>query len=147
MRKRVIMAAVVCGVVLASMVSGCGKKGAPTAPADNAVTTEATTAQEQGATDDYLSWTGKEWKNASAEEKEAASKFYLVESIKVTAEAAGQDVGSMVEAAVTPEAVTANVAVLDAAFSADESMKLKDLLDMTTDAASAMMDVAMPQTP
>lgn len=168
MKKRLLMAVVVSGMIMGSIVTGCGKKEAPQ-PTNNTVTvqtvesseqvkeTEAETTVEETTTleavsekepsDDYLSWTGKDWKNASSEEKENASRYYLIESTKATAKAAGQDFTREMEAAITPEMVSSNVTVLEAAFSADETIKLEDLLDMTVNAANAMMESAMQQTP
>ena len=71
----------------------------------------------------------------------------MIESTKATAKAAGQDFTREMEAAITPEMVSSNVTVLEAAFSADETIKLGDLLDMTVNAANAMMESAMQQTP
>lgn len=182
MKKRLLVAMAVTGLMISSIATGCGKKETPEATpvsveaAESSeevtetaeeTTAEETTAEETTAEEttveettaaeeraeaelssDYLSWTGKDWNSAGDEEKENASRVYLVESVKATAKATGQEYTAEMEAAITPDMVSANVAVLDAAFAADESMSLQDLLDMTVEAANAMMDAAatMQQT-
>lgn len=155
MKKNLLMAMVASGVIVSSMISGCGNKEAvpSSAGTTQVVTEEETTLAEtkkevDEATElaekngDYLSWTGKEWKNAGNDEKENAAKAYLIESMNIAAKAAGQDLGSAVEAAVTPEAVSATVTTLDAAFAADESIKLQEILDMAANATNMMMESA-----
>ena len=92
--------------------------------------------------DDYFSWTGKEWKSASDEEKKGVAKAYLIENMNIAAKAAGQDLGGAVEAAITPEAVSATVDTLDMTFSADENIKLQDILDLASNATDMMMESA-----
>lgn len=160
MKKNLVMAMVVSGVIVSSMVSGCGNKEAvPSSVGTTQVVTEreTTVAETKEEVDeatnlaenngDYLSWTGKEWKNASDDEKENAAKAYLIESMNIAAKAAGQDLGSAAEAAATPEAISATVTTLDAAFAADESIKLQEMLDMAANATNMMMESAMQQTP
>lgn len=143
---------------MTNILTGCGKKEVPVESQNMSVeTTEETEEVDESligseetkaeVMDDYSLWTAKEWNSASDEEKKNASKYYLVESIKVTAQAAGQEFSKEMEATITEEAITANIMVLEAAFAADESMDLKGLLDMTTNAANTMMESAMQQTP
>ena len=159
MKKNLLMAMVASGVIVSSMISGCGNKEAvPSSTSTTQVVTTAVTEEETTVAEtkkevdeatelaekngDYLSWTGKEWKNASNDEKENAAKAYLIESMNIAAKAAGQNLGSAAEAAVTPEAVSATVTTLDAAFAADESIKLQEILDMAANATNMMMESA-----
>lgn len=155
MQKKLVIVAVISGILMTNILTGCGKKEVPVESQNMSVETteevdESLIGSEETKAevmDDYSLWTAKEWNSASDEEKKNASKYYLVESIKVTAQAAGQEFSKEMEATITEEAITANIMVLEAAFAADESMNLKDLLDMTTNAANAMMESAMQQTP
>lgn len=155
MKKNLLMAMIASGVIVSSIISGCSNKEAVSSSAGTTqvVTEEETTLAEtkkevDEATElvekngDYLSWTGKEWKNAGNDEKENVAKAYLIESMNIAAKAAGQDLGSAAEAAVTPEAISATVTTLDAAFAADESIKLQELLDMAANATNMMMESA-----
>lgn len=174
MRKNLVAALVVTGALLSSVVTGCGGKTAAPAATTAAETTvaettvaeettaagetsadgettaadEATEAEEttaQAASGDYLSWSGKEWKAASDEDKQAATKLYLIETIKATAKATGQEYSSEMEAAVTDDVVKQNVAALDTAFMADETITLQDMLELTTQAATGMIESAANQ--
>lgn len=158
MQKKLVIVAVISGILMTNILTGCGKKEVPVESQNMSVeTTEETEEVDESligseetkaeVMDDYSLWTAKEWNSASDEEKKNASKYYLVESIKVTAQAAGQEFSKEMEATITEEAITANIMVLEAAFAADESMDLKGLLDMTTNAANTMMESAMQQTP
>lgn len=165
MKRNLVVTMLVSGAIVSGLVTGCGNKEAAPSSASTtqAVVTEAestaaetteaeiteeTTAEEtekeeaesSNKNGDYLSWTGKEWKNASDEEKKEAAKAYLVESMNIAAKAAGQDLGSAVEAAITPEAVSATVDTLEMTFSADENIKLQDILDMASNATDLMME-------
>lgn len=155
MQKKLVIVAVISGILMTNILTGCGKKEVPVESQNMSVETteevdeslirsEETKAEVM---DDYSLWTAKEWNSASDEEKKNVSKYYLVESIKVTAQAAGQEFSKEMEATITEEAITANIMVLEAAFAADESMDLKGLLDMTTNVANTMMESAMQQTP
>lgn len=155
MQKKLVMVMVISSILMANIITGCGKKEVPVETQNTSVeTTEAvvepareTEETKSEAMDDYSLWTAKEWNSASDEEKGNVSKYYLVESIKSTAKAAGQEFSKEMEATITEEAITANIMVLDAAFTADQSMKLKDLLDMTTNAANGIMESVTQQTP
>lgn len=115
--------------------------------AETEVETEAETKAADSASGDYTSWTGKEWSAASDDEKLAATRFYLIETTKLTAEAMGQEYTSEMEAAYTDDVIKASIPTLDAAFAADASMTLQQLLDMTAEAAEGMAAYAVPQTP
>lgn len=156
MKRSLVVTMLVSGAIASSLVTGCGnKEAAPStvcttealtiAAAEEETTVEETekeTAESSDKNDDYLSWTGKEWKGASDEEKKEVAKAYLIESMNIAAKVAGQDLGGEVEAAITPEAVSATVDMLDMTFSADESIKLKDILDMASNATDMMMESA-----
>lgn len=156
MKRKLVVTMLVSGAIMSSLVTGCGKKDAATSSASTtqAATTvtataettvegtETQAAESSNKNNDYLSWTGKEWKSASDDEKKEVAKAYLIESMNITAKAAGQDLGGAAEAAITPEAVSATVETLDMTFSADESIKLQDILDMASNAADMMMESA-----
>lgn len=158
MKKRVVVMMLAFALSVGTM-AGCGDK-ANEKPAtkteasdskDDAKETkdpeeEATENKEKSESSDYSSWTGKEWKAASDDEKKEAGKYFLVETTKATTEAAGQEWTDQIEAAaITDQAVEAEIMVLDQMFAADESLKMSDLIKQTTEAAGAIMDQATQQ--
>lgn len=167
MKKRFLTAAVIGCMMVAGAVTGCGSKttDAPTTAATEAVATEATTAEEAESTEaesteeasevpmesiqeaaalaeagsDYLAWSGKEWNAASEEEKMAAAKAYLIETVKITAEAAGQEYTSEMEASITDDQVKTTYDSLATGFTQDESITIQQLLDAAAELMDAMM--------
>lgn len=156
MKRNLVITMLVSGVIVSSLMTGCGNKEA--APSSTSTTQAVTVVESEAETtvketekgsvetsnknDDYFSWTGKEWKSASDEEKKGVAKAYLIENMNIAAKAAGQDLGGAVEAAITPEAVSATVDTLDMTFSADENIKLQDILDLASNATDMMMESA-----
>lgn len=162
MKKRFLVAMMSC-MLMAGAVTGCGSKAAdaPTTAATEA-TTEATTeakADEETTTEaaaeetttaeaadaaaaegSYLSWSGKEWKEADDAEKTAAAKEYLIETTKVAAKAAGEEFTSEMEASITDEQVATVVQSLETGFAADESITIQEMLDAAEELMNAMME-------
>lgn len=168
MKKRFLTAAVIGCMMVAGAVTGCGSKtaDAPTTEATEAVATEATTAEEESseaesteeasevpmesvqdaatlveAASDYLTWSGKEWNAATEEEQMAAAKAYLIENVKITAEAAGQEYSSEMEASITDDQVKTTYDSLAAGFTQDESITIQQLLDAAAELMNEMMTV------
>lgn len=161
MKKRFLVAMMSC-MLMAGAVTGCGSKAAdaPTtaateatteAKADDETTTEAaaeetTTAEAADVADaaategSYLSWSGKEWKEADDAEKTAAAREYLIETTKVAAKAAGQEFTSEMEATITDEQVATVVQSLETGFAADESITIQEMLDAAEELMNAMME-------
>lgn len=166
MKKRFLTAAVIGCMMVAGVATGCGSKtaDAPTTAATEAVTTEAATAEEGSseaestedaaevpmesiqdaatlveAASDYLAWSGKEWNAATEEEKMAAAKAYLIETVKITAEAAGQEYTSEMEASITDDQVKTTYDSLAAGFTQDESITIQQLLDAAAELMNTMM--------
>lgn len=149
MKKRFLTAAVIGCMMVAGVVTGCGSKtaDAPTTAATEAVTTGAATAEEgssevastEEAASDYLAWSGKEWNAATEEEKMAAAKAYLIETVKITAEAAGQEYTSEMEASITDDQVKTTYDSLEAGFTQDESITIQQLLDAAAELMNTMM--------
>lgn len=161
MKKRFLVAMMSC-MLMAGAVTGCGSKAAdaPTTAATEA-TTEATTeakaddetsteaaaeetttaeAADAAAEGSYLSWSGKEWKEADDAEKTAAAREYLIETTKVAAKAAGQEFTSEMEATITDEQVATVVQSLETGFAADESITIQEMLDAAEELMNAMME-------
>lgn len=164
MKKNLVVMLGISTMLMAGVVTGCGKTEAvaPTTSVSAEASTEAetstsaetsseaetsadaetTVSANADASSEYLSWTGKEWAAASDEEKEAVAKFYLLETIKLTAQAAGQEYTDEMEASITDEMVTANVPALDAAFQENADLKVQDFIDMATSLANEMVNAA-----
>lgn len=141
------------------LITGCGNKetATPTTAETSAAQEETEAVEEMNTTEetageskeaakptesgDYLSWTASEWKAASDDDKAAATKLYLIESMKVATEAMGQEFTSQMEATITDDVVKASIVTLDTAFAADPNMKLQDILDITNEAAANMGDM------
>lgn len=155
MKKRVVVMMLAFALSVSTM-AGCGDK----ASEKTATKTEAsetkddaddTKAPEEEKKDtkensDYSSWTGKEWNAASDDEKKDAGRYFLVETTKAATEAAGQEwTDQMESAAITDQAVEAEIAALDQMFAADESMSMSDLIKQTTETAGAIIDQATQQ--
>lgn len=163
MKKKLLVAMMSC-MLMAGAVTGCGSKeaDAPTTAATEAVTeatteeatdteaaeseeaaTEAeaeTTVAEAAAEGSYLAWSGVEWKEADDAEKTAAAREYLLETVKITAEAAGQEFTSEMEASITDEQVATVVDSLEAGFAADESVTIQEMLDAASELMNSMME-------
>lgn len=155
-KKTVVVVAMSC-VLTMGLIIGCGDKetatpttATTTVAIEKTIAVEETKATEEmkdeaaksAKSDDYLSWTAREWTAASDDDKAAATKLYLIESMKVTAEAMGQEFTSQMEAAITDEAVKASIVTLEAAFAADPDIKLQDILEAANEAAAMMGDMA-----
>lgn len=157
MKKKFVVVMAMSCVLTMGLITGCGNKEAATpttATAETSVVQEETEADEEMNTTeetveaaksaesgDYLSWTASEWKAASDDDKAAATKLYLIESMKVATEAMGQEFTSQMEATITDDVVKASIVTLDTAFAADPNMKLQDILDVTNEAAANMGDM------
>lgn len=155
MKKRVVVMMLAFALSLGTM-TGCGDKASEepatkTEASETKDDAEDTKAPEEEKKDtkensDYSSWTGKEWNAASDEEKKEASRYFLVETTKATAEAAGQEWTEQMEsAAITDQAVEAEIAALDQLFAVDESMSMSELIKQTTETAGAIIDQATQQ--
>lgn len=150
-KKTVVVMAMSC-VLTMGLITGCGDKetatpttATTTVAIEKTIAVEETKATEEmkeeaaksAKSDDYLSWTA-----ASDDDKAAATKLYLIESMKVATEAMGQEFTSQVEATITDETVKASIVTLEAAFAADPDIKLQDILEATNEAAAMMGDMA-----
>lgn len=155
-KKTVVVVAMSC-VLTMGLITGCGDKetatpttATTTVAIEKTIAVEETKATEEmkeeaaksAKSGDYLSWTAREWTAASDDDKAAATKLYLIESMKVTAEAMGQEFTSQMETAITDEAVKASIVTLESAFAADPDIKLQDILEATNEAAAMMGDMA-----
>lgn len=144
MKKKLVVAVVMSCVLAAGVVTGCGSKEttAPTTVTETTTAAEGETtteAAEVSVGSDYATWTIKEWRAATDEEKTNATRYYLQAGVKATIESMGQEYTSDMDAAITDELIQSNISTIEMALSADENITLQEFLDLTIEAASEMV--------
>lgn len=155
LEKKLVIVVVISGILMTNILIGCGKKEVPVESQNMSVeTTEEVDESLIGGDetkaevmDDYSLWTAKEWNSASDEEKKECFKILSGRKHKSYSTGCRTGLFKKMEPTITEEAINANIMALEAAFAAAGSMNLKDLLDMTTNAANVMIESAMQQTP